>query len=188
MAHDFNYRSEAPTVKIYDSLSDCLPQLAKAQITSLLYSKQDVIETHIMDMKLQVCIITVQNRLPIMPSFQFQSGTYDCGLFSIAYATSMAFRVDPCCYIFDQSRMRRHLYQCFVKRRMVSFPHSAARNTGPRKRDDIEVHCHCRMPELKDVPMIECTCCSKWYHVDCEAVPDKVLEDSLAEWNCKDCQ
>ena len=44
------------------------------------------------------------------------------------------------------------------------------------------------MPELKGVPMIECTSCSKWYHVDCEAVPDKVLEDSLAEWNCKDCQ
>ena len=25
-----------------------------------------------------------------------QSGTYDCGLFSIAYTTLMAFRVDPC--------------------------------------------------------------------------------------------
>ena len=36
--------------------------------------------------------------------------------------------------------------------------------------------------------MIECTSCSKWYHVDFEAVPDKVLEDSLAEWNCNDCQ
>ena len=49
------------------------------------------------------------------------------------------------------------------------------------KRDDIEVHCHCRMPELKGVPMIECTSCSKCYHVDCEAMPNKVLEDSLAE-------
>ena len=36
--------------------------LQKAQIASLLCSKQDVIETHIMDVELQVCIITVQNR------------------------------------------------------------------------------------------------------------------------------
>ena len=48
----------------------------------------------------------------------------------------------------------------FVKRKIAPFPHSAARNTGPGKRDDIEVYCHCRMPELKGVPMIERTSCS----------------------------
>ena len=47
--------------QIYDSLFVCLPHLSKAQIASLFCSKQDVIETHIMDVKLQVCIITVQN-------------------------------------------------------------------------------------------------------------------------------
>ena len=99
----------------------------------------------------------------------------------------MAFGVDPGHCTYDQSSMRRHLYQCFMKRKMAPFPHLAARNTGPGKRDDIEVHCHCRMPELKGVPMVECSSCSKWYHVDCEAVPGKVLADSLAKWNCKDC-
>ena len=48
----------------------------------------------------------------------------------------------------------------FVKRKIAPFPHSAARNTGPGKRDDIEVYCHCRMPELNGVPMIERTSCS----------------------------
>ena len=122
-------------------------------------------------------------------TLQFQSGTYDCGLFSIAYATSMAFGVDPCNCIFDQSSMRRHLYQCFTKRRMAPFPYTGAINTGMKsKRDDIEVHCHCRMPELKGVPMIECSKCSDWFHVDCEVVPNDILEDSLADWYCKDCQ
>ena len=88
----------------------------------------------------------------------------------------------------DQSNIGRHLYQCFVKRRMAPFPYSSARNTGSGKRDGIEVHCRCRMQELKGVPMIECTCCSKWYHVDCKVVPDQVLEVSQSEWNCKDCQ
>lgn len=46
-----------PTVKIYDSLFSSLPSHAKAQIASLLCSKEDVIEAHIMDVKLQVCIL-----------------------------------------------------------------------------------------------------------------------------------
>ena len=46
-----------PIVKIYDSLFNYLPNLAKAQIASLLCSKQDIIEAHIMDVKLQVCKI-----------------------------------------------------------------------------------------------------------------------------------
>ena len=40
-------------VKIYDSLFDSLLSLAKAQIASLLCSKEDIIEAHIMDVKLQ---------------------------------------------------------------------------------------------------------------------------------------
>jgi hypothetical protein len=54
---------------------------------------------------------------------------------SIAYATSMAFGVDPCCYKFNQASMRRHLYQCFLKRQMTPFPHSAARNTRPLREE-----------------------------------------------------
>lgn len=59
-------RVKHPTVKIYDSLFDCLPQLAKAQIASLLCSKHNVIEAHIMDVKLQVrnnlLLIAIQKR------------------------------------------------------------------------------------------------------------------------------
>ena len=43
--------------------------------------------------------------------------------------------------------------------------------------DDFEVHCYCRMPELKNVGMIECTSCSKWFHLVCGDVPAQVLND-----------
>ena len=43
--------------------------------------------------------------------------------------------------------------------------------------DDFEVHCYCRMPELKNVGMIECTSCSKWFHLVCGDVPTQVLND-----------
>ena len=34
-----------------------------------------------------------------------------------------------------------------------------------QRRDDVEVHCHFRMLELKDIPITECIKCSKWFHV-----------------------
>ena len=43
-----------PKVLIYDSLYDYLPNLAKAQIASLLCSKEDVIKVQMMDVMLQV--------------------------------------------------------------------------------------------------------------------------------------
>ena len=77
-----------------------------------------------------------------------------------------------------------------MKRRITPFPHTEAAITRIKSkgRDDIEVHCHCRMPELKDVSMIECTTCSKWFHVDCEGVPKKILDDSKADWFCRYCK
>ena len=73
---------------------------------------------------------------------------------------------------------------------MAPFPHSETVTRGIRskERDDFEVHCHCRMPELKGIPMIECTKCSKWFHVDCEVVSKQVLDDSQAEWFCHYCK
>ena len=41
-------------IKVYDSMFSSIPTLAKAQIASLLCSKDDVIETHIMEVQMQV--------------------------------------------------------------------------------------------------------------------------------------
>ena len=74
---------------------------------------------------------------------------------------------------------------------MVLFPHTKLTNgikSLSKGRDDIEVHCHWRMPEFKDIPMIECTKCSKWFHADCEAVTKQILDDSQADWFCYYCK
>ena len=46
---------------------------------------------------------------------QKQKGGKDCGLFSIAFATALAFRSHPSKLKFDQSMMRQHLVNCLIK-------------------------------------------------------------------------
>ena len=36
----------------------------------------------------------------------------------------------------------------------------------------------CRMPEIKNVSMIECEKCLGWFHTSCETVDEEVLDKS----------
>ncbi len=56
--------------------------------------------------------------------------------------------------------------------------------------DDIAIHCYCRMPELKDVPMIECSSSFKWFHVACchDSITDEQLKELDTTWCCQVCQ
>ena len=51
-----------------------------------------------------------------------QSGTKDCGLFSIATATALANGLNPSSIQFDQRKMRLHLIECFEKSHLEIFP------------------------------------------------------------------
>ena len=119
-----------------------------------------------------------------------QGGSYDCGLFAIAFATALAHGMDPVECFFDQRKLRRHLYQCLVAGKLTPFPQAANRPASKRAvvQDEIEIHCHCRMPELKNVAMIECCFCLKWFHVLCDDVDIKCLDNSDTEWLCKHCR
>ncbi len=72
-----------------------------------------------------------------------QSGSNDCGLFAVAFAT---VEEDPTNLFFDQETMRGHLFKCGF---FVSFPRK--KEPGPTKaiREIIDIYCNCRMPELK---------------------------------------
>ena len=73
---------------------------------------------------------------------------------------------------------------------MTLFPaKTVSRKEGLRAkaRDDFEVFCHCRMPELRDISMIECSKCEQWFHCACEDVPQEALDCSSMEWFCKNC-
>jgi hypothetical protein len=55
---------------------------------------------------------------------QLQKGLCDCGLFCIANATSLAHGIDPASLIWDQSKMRAHLHDCFASKKLTMFPHT----------------------------------------------------------------
>ena len=53
---------------------------------------------------------------------QWQSGVNGCGLFSIAFAAAICSGGNPATKVFDRALMRQHLKDCFIKRRISSFP------------------------------------------------------------------
>ena len=46
----------------------------------------------------------------------------DCGVFAIAFATSIAFGYEPSTIDYDHANMRNHLYNMFVRRNISHFP------------------------------------------------------------------
>ncbi len=117
-----------------------------------------------------------------MYSLFLQSGSYDCGLFAIAFATEVAHSKDPGACRFEQCKMRKHLFKCIRSGTLTPFPQQRRLSGGGVKtRDDIEVHCWCRMPELKDFTMIECTSCIKWFHIFCDDA--NICEENMDDTN-----
>ena len=53
---------------------------------------------------------------------QRQCGGSDCGVFVLAFATSLAFGIDPGTEVYEQDRMRAHLVKCFRANKFSQFP------------------------------------------------------------------
>ena len=64
---------------------------------------------------------------------QKQVGGSDCGLFTIAVATSLYCGVLPQECFWDQTRMRKHLCDCFDKGVMFEFPKTSQRMSSQRE-------------------------------------------------------
>ena len=121
-----------------------------------------------------------------------QTGTYACGLYAVAYATALAHGLNPVEAHFEQRKMRRHLYKCFMDGKLTPFPQSGRTCTstdGVKCTEDVEVYCHCRMPDMKNIPMIECSNCLTWFQTVCDCVKDEYLDVDRSEltWLCKNC-
>jgi len=65
--------------------------------------------------------------LSVVPVQQQLNGA-DCGVFSIACATSLVFMHDPKNIQIDIPKMRRHLIKCLKSGRMEQFPTTRANN------------------------------------------------------------
>ena len=123
--------------------------------------------------------------------FTQQPNYKDCGVFSIAFATTLAFGVCPTEVRFDVPQLRVHLLECLEEGRFRQFPYTMiGENPRKIKSSVIELYCHCRIPysEKDHKDMVECSKCCQWYHVECEKVDDVAMKNIKAKWLCKKCK
>lgn len=157
-------------VYVYDSMYSSFGTYTKKEIASILCTKKSEIQLKIMDV-------------------QMQAGGSDCGLFAIAFATAIVNGIPPEKFLFNPTRMRKHLYKCLQNERMTMFPTMKERRgaTKAKSSNTINIFCVCRMPELQNIEMVACCKCKAWYHVHCVSVPQSVLKDRKVVWFCSDC-
>lgn len=112
-----------------------------------------------------------------------QAGDNDCGLFAAAYCTTLAYGQNPSAFVYDQARMRNHLYDCLSAKKMTPFPIIRNRRVGEAKTVEIKVYCYCRGPNDGN-PMVQCEAkkCKEWFHLGC--VDAYVKRE---KWYCRNC-
>ena len=86
---------------------------------------------------------------------------------------------------YNQENMRSHLRSCLLARKLKVFPHKAISVSGCfRSTEKVPVFCLCRMPEIDGLPMIECSICQEWFHIDvCIKVPANSLRNKAISRN-----
>ena len=116
-----------------------------------------------------------------------QAGSYDRGLYAIAYVTALAHGNDPATHHYCQEKMRPYLRKCLLDRKLRLFPHKTICPSGNfHSVEKLAVYCLCRMPEIEGQPMVECSKCKEWYHFVCAKVTPKSLTKN-AKWYCTHC-
>ena len=113
----------------------------------------------------------------------------DCGVLSIAFATSIANGLDPSSCQFDSHEIRMHLMGCFTSKEITQFPSTTRRGTSRMQKRSVDVFCFRRRTNFlpnKDWDIIECSKCLEWFHRMCignfPAKPKKV------NWLCENCE
>ena len=94
-------RCEVGEVKVYDSLYDVIDT-----------ATNDVVEK----------VFDSSRMIYTMTFVQKQEGFKDCGVFAIAFATSLAFGKNPEELQFDQEKLRSHLIYCLEQKCFEEFP------------------------------------------------------------------
>ena len=125
-------------------------------------------------------------------SVQQQKNGVDCGLFSIAFATTLAFGGDSLTVSYDAALLRAHLIKCFDNNLIVEFPVTAKRVIKCKPYTSIVyLYCVCRMPYWRadeiGLRMAESESCKKWFHRKSEKIPAAVFSAGK-QWFCLNCR
>jgi hypothetical protein len=137
-------------------------------------------------------------KISLMPCESQEDGV-NCGTFAIAFATALAFKLNPSELRFNKKIMRQHLINCLLGGKMEAFPVIGTRknsNWRPHKQLSINLNCICKMPfDEKDCGMpekyrkvVQCISCKIWYHPQCESIPENVVGDKKTLWFCSQCR
>lgn len=126
----------------------------------------------------------------IIKDCQRQSNGYDCGVFAIAFATSLAFGEDPAKRMYDPKKLRPHLIQCMDSGELTPFPSVESRATRTHETVEAELlYCTCRRTgwEKNGFEFIGCDTngCDGWFHKMCINNCPKDMND---KWFCINCQ
>lgn len=139
--------------------------------------------------KRQIASILMTNEKSIEVQFvdvQIQSGASDCGLFALAFATSLCAGVNPAELNYIQYEFRGHVFKCLENRKISPFPTRERKRTARiRGRSSIKVYCTCRQPEHGR--MISCDSCLAWFHKDCVKAPKTAWTKKNCFWHCVLC-
>ena len=108
-------------------------------------------------------------------SVQQQGNGVDCGVYAIAFTTSLVYGSNPEKESYDK-KIRPHLVECLKIGKLTPFPTI----TGEVVRCDtatsnVELYCLCRVPYAPPTDeryeMAQCNQCKEWFHRVCEKIP-----------------
>ncbi len=132
------------TINVYDSLSS------------------NGLSTHTMRVIAGILFVTNQRKITINHiDVQTQSNCSDCGVFSLAFATSLCQGEDPSIISYIAYQLRDHLYKCLENRKMLSFPRRSRQTAQSGRQTSFNIYCECRLPQYGS--MITCERCEEWF-------------------------
>ena len=166
--------TEPGSVNVYDSLNKGNIALhIKKQVASMLFHSHAMIKFHVKEV-------------------QQQENSVDCGVFAVAYATSILHGQNPEEMVYDTKKLRQYLLTCIRSEKITPFPLTSGKPKSKKKTIKVKLFCSCRMPwdatdkALPDKQMAQCDSCKQWFHRSCEIIPELVFSTNC-HWECKTC-
>ena len=116
------------------------------------------------------------------------NGHDDCGVYAIAFVTSLCYGQDVMSIHYDRQKMRQHLVECLEAKKMFPFPSTYKKKSHRFVNEEtIDIYCHWRGQE--SALMIQCDGCSEWYHMECErSIPQRAVKVKRRAWFCRNCK
>ena len=107
---------------------------------------------------------------------QKQSNSNDCGLFAIAFATTLCHGGNPSKTRYDQTALKKHLVNCLESLEVTLFPETSTQVPWHTTVGHNTIYCLCRMPNDK-TEYVQCAGCDDWYHPRCaRSLPQHVIQ------------